>query len=99
MFESILAALKQSLPYYEREDKDDYFYIATSVDLAGAAKIISDMVAPAPRATNTGSQKLRDDDFEKFYHVYRKTCPVHYNEMETLRNFFNIVVAQLRAGA
>ena len=53
----------------------------------------------AQQATNTGSLKLSEEDFEKFYHVYRRTTVPCPNEMETVRNFFNVVVTQLQANA
>lgn len=44
MIKEILECLKQSLPYYERDDKDNYFYIANEADLSRAAINIKKLI-------------------------------------------------------
>ena len=34
--------MKSWLPYYQREDKDDYLYIANKADIAKVAKFIAE---------------------------------------------------------
>ena len=43
-YSEIVECLKTSLPYYERDDKDDFLYIATREDLNNTAMNIYRMV-------------------------------------------------------
>lgn len=55
--EDILAILKETLPYYESDDKDDFIYLAKADDLAVAAlRISSHLRAASPPVAGT-SQK------------------------------------------
>ncbi len=40
----VLELLKKELPYYERDDKDDFFYLARTDDLGRVAHLIAQMI-------------------------------------------------------
>lgn len=46
--------LRGALPYYEREDKDDYLYIAKGKDIDRAAEAITELVAALSAAKEGG---------------------------------------------
>jgi hypothetical protein len=40
----VLEMLKREMPYYERDDKDDYFYLARKDDLERIAHLVVFMI-------------------------------------------------------